>query len=266
MTIGRPDYQQRRDEKIKRTRDRAIKKAREAEAIDKATRQRADMIPLGEPIKVGHHSEARHRRDIERINAGTRRAIEARDEAQALAARADSLESGRVISSDDPECVDKLRAKLAGINAKRERGVAVNKIIRAHRGQPHSILVAHLRDAGLSETEALGYTVPDCMGDVGVPAYRLSNLAGQAKSIEKRIASIEARAAVGTLPSEVVNGVTIQDADNRIQMVFVGKPDPATIQALKSNGFRWTPSSQCWQRSRSQWSRTMARDIAARAR
>ncbi|WP_132290495.1 DUF3560 domain-containing protein [Kribbella sp. VKM Ac-2568] len=33
-----------------------------------ARRQISDHIPLGQPILVGHHSERRHRRDIERMD------------------------------------------------------------------------------------------------------------------------------------------------------------------------------------------------------
>lgn len=44
-----------------------------------------DRIVPGQPILVGHHSERRHRRDIERMDAGMRKSIEA-EKAAALAA------------------------------------------------------------------------------------------------------------------------------------------------------------------------------------
>lgn len=37
-------------------------------------------------------------------------------------------------------------------------------------------------------------------------------------------------------------------ADNRLQILFDSKPDRATIDKLKSNGFRWSPSNMAWQR------------------
>lgn len=34
----------------------------------------------------------------------------------------------------------------------------------------------------------------------------------------------------------------------RIRLHFPGKPTPAVIATLKSNGFRWAPSERAWQR------------------
>ena len=35
---------------------------------------------------------------------------------------------------------------------------------------------------------------------------------------------------------------------NRLQIFFEDKPDEATREALKSNGFRWSPKAGAWQR------------------
>jgi hypothetical protein len=42
----------------------------------------ADMIPLGQPILVGHHSERRHRNDLEKIHSNFDKAREERDLAE----------------------------------------------------------------------------------------------------------------------------------------------------------------------------------------
>lgn len=56
------------------------------------TEQRAvDALPPGgEPIKIGHHSERRHRKAIERAHAAMRKAIDATDAAKTACARADA--------------------------------------------------------------------------------------------------------------------------------------------------------------------------------
>jgi uncharacterized protein DUF3560 len=51
------------------------KRLSEAEAAKAAVDAIADNIPLGQPILVGHHSEARARRDAEKIQNGMRRAV-----------------------------------------------------------------------------------------------------------------------------------------------------------------------------------------------
>lgn len=39
---------------------------------------------------------------------------------------------------------------------------------------------------------------------------------------------------------------------NRLQIIFDGKPDEETRAALKSHGFRWSPKNQAWQRQLTQ--------------
>ena len=71
----------------------------------------AAMIPFGQPILVGHHSERRHRRDASRIGALHTKAHEARTEAADLARRA-AVVGTAGISSDDPDAIAKLEAEL----------------------------------------------------------------------------------------------------------------------------------------------------------
>lgn len=45
-------------------------------------------------------------------------------------------------------------------------------------------------------------------------------------------------------------GVTVIEnvEENRIQLIFPGKPSPEIRKTLKQSGFRWAPSSGAWQR------------------
>lgn len=65
----------RAEERADRFNDYSDKRARDAEAARKAVSSLADGIPFGQPILVGHHSEARARKDAERIENGMRRAV-----------------------------------------------------------------------------------------------------------------------------------------------------------------------------------------------
>lgn len=64
---------------------------RESEAAGATWSRIADRIPLGQPILVGHHSERRHRRDLDRIDAAQRREVEAAREAEEAQQRADNI-------------------------------------------------------------------------------------------------------------------------------------------------------------------------------
>ena len=63
--------------------------ARRAVAHQKAD-SIADMIPFGQPILVGHHSERRHRRDLAKIDRNMRAAIEEGRKAKHLHDRAEA--------------------------------------------------------------------------------------------------------------------------------------------------------------------------------
>jgi Domain of unknown function (DUF3560) len=57
-----------------------------------------DMIPMGQPILIGHHSEGRHRRDLARADSHMRRGIEEigkRDYHQDRASSAETYRAGR---------------------------------------------------------------------------------------------------------------------------------------------------------------------------
>ena len=259
-TIGRPDYQARKEARIERLRSGAICKANEADAGFDRVRSIAGMIPMGQPILVGHHSEGRHRKDIARIDSLSNKAIEASRAAESMASRADAAEANRAISSDDPEAMSRLREKLAAIETKRAHGVAVNKIIRAAKGSS-CVAAKNLMDFGISKTDALDYLAGDCFGNLGVAPYKLSGLSSEARRIEKRIALLERVGATPPHSDEQIGEVRIKERDNRVQLIFPGKPDCETRTRLKRNGFRWSPASGAWQRMASPQAWVVAREI-----
>lgn len=61
-----------------------------ADAAHAKVERIVDMIPLGQPILVGHHSERRARRDAERIGDGMRKAIDEANKAEYYRRRAES--------------------------------------------------------------------------------------------------------------------------------------------------------------------------------
>lgn len=64
-----------------------------ADAAWEAERRAVSALPeTGEPIHVGHHSERRHRKAIDRAHQATRKAIDASTRADEVAARADAAE------------------------------------------------------------------------------------------------------------------------------------------------------------------------------
>ena len=184
-------YRERRARRAERLRAWAESRERKAEASWKTARAIADMIPLGQPILVGHHSEARARRDADRIDSGMRQAIEHAAKAEAMLARAENIERAaeRAIYSDDPDAVERLQARIAELEAERARIVAYNASCRAaarHGGRGD---VSILGEDG-QRTVGLCAQAGQLRAGGALPPYALSNLAGNIARQKARLAQI----------------------------------------------------------------------------
>lgn len=84
------------------------------------------------------------------------------------------------------------------------------------------------------------------------PAYELQSIRGYIKRVEKRLAELDKLEAEKANPTENVQfegGEIVRNAaENRLQIVFDDIPDPELREALKANGFRWSPKNKAWQR------------------
>jgi hypothetical protein len=208
------------------------------------------LIPFGQPILVGHHSEGRDRNYRARARGNIEKGIGLLKAAGDAEARAASVGSAGV-SSDDPEAVMKLREKLADLEAGQARMSAANKLIRKHKADPEAGADA-IASAGLGISRAAARELfkPDFAGRIGFADFQLSNNGANIRRIKQRIAHLSK--AAEREPSETVHasGVRIVEnvEENRLQLFFPGKPEAATRAALKSAGFRWAPSEGAWQR------------------
>lgn len=84
---------------------------------ERAARALRRLPEGGEPIKVGHHSEGRHRDAIAKADTAMRRSIDADEEARRARARADIAASGndaRYAPITVANRIEKLRSDLAG--------------------------------------------------------------------------------------------------------------------------------------------------------
>lgn len=88
----------------------------EAEGFRAASDVISDGIPMGQPILVGHHSERRHRKDLERMHRLDVKSWEARAAARYAEQRAQASRaaaSGREARSTVQNRIDKLAADIA---------------------------------------------------------------------------------------------------------------------------------------------------------
>ena len=103
-------YEEKKKAKKERYQELADKNREKSETKYNTAKQLGEMIPFGQPILIGHHSEGKHRRDIDKIDNNMRKSIEHDKKADYYEHRANNMSTA--ISSDDPEAINKLKIKL----------------------------------------------------------------------------------------------------------------------------------------------------------
>ncbi|KJZ17910.1 DUF3560 domain-containing protein [Loktanella sp. S4079] len=255
-------YEQKQARRKQRLLDAAKKQDAKAQAAYNASdmSENATGIPFGQPILVGHHSERRHRKAIERAHRAMDRCVSHSKRAEDLRTKADAVGQGG-ISSDDPEAIEKLKARVADLELSQENMKAANKIIRTYRrldvnrdstGPDTDAYLSAMSDIASHFDEAVARRLidPDQRIQPGFPSYSLQNNNAKIKRLKDRIAELE-KAAEQETKRHVFAGIcdVVENVEiNRLQSIFEGKPDASTRQILKDHAFRWAPSQNAWQR------------------
>ena len=149
------------------------------------------------------------------------------------------------ISADDPQAVQKLEKKLESLEKSQETMKTVNAYYRKHKtldGCPH---------LPPEELEKLKADMASSwhLEDKPFATWALSNNSAEIRRVKDRIKSLSQQKEIGFVGWEFDGGkVEANTEANRLQIFFEDKPDEATREALKSNGFRWSPKAGAWQR------------------
>lgn len=258
---GQSGYAERREAKLERVAQRAQKMLEESKSRYAAVRHTLDTIPPGQPILVGHHSEARHRRDLERMDRNMRASIEAGKKAERLQAAADNPSSA--ISSDDPKAVQRLKKKLGQLEELRTEYKALNTAYRRVKGDWSKIQdVPGWTPKQLSEARTSQERFNDKQP---VPGYRLSNLGAQIRDVKKRIENLAKEAATPAMAPIEGAGWSIREDtdDNRIWVEFDKKPPRSVTQNMRAQGFKWSPTRSAWIRQLNNAGRYAAQQVAS---
>jgi len=155
------------------------------------------------------------------------------------------------ISADDPNAVSKLETKLAGLEKSQENMKAANAYYRKHKtldGCPvlSAEQIQKLTAGMANRWYGRAATQP-------FEAYSLQNNNAEINRLKKRIEGLKKHEVLNHAGWKFDGGkVEANKEDNRLQVFFDEKPDAATREELKRNGFRWspkaTPEAGAWQR------------------
>ena len=206
---GRNDYEERRNRRIERYKELSRKaEERSNQYMNSSANKTLERIPFGQPILSDHYSANSHRRLIERAQNNIKKSIEQDNKSKFYSDRAKSAESSKVIYSDDPNAIEKLKEKLERLENKRNS-------IKA-------------REHETWELTNIGATIRETK-------KRIERLE---KQEEIQFQEINFK------DGKVIHNKEI----NRIQFLFNSIPDEDTRKILKSHGFHWSRKEQAWQR------------------
>lgn len=159
------------------------------------------------------------------------------------------------VKSDDPEVLDFLRAKLAGLEEAHALMVSANayyrknKTLEGFEGIPADTMAWITRPGVYLPGGRNGDGSPLAFYGKPFPTYELTNSNANIKRVKQRIETLEVVKASKSIEEEHDGYTYRENAEAmRVQLRFDGKPDDETRALLKRNGFRWAPSQGVWQR------------------
>lgn len=212
--------------------DRARRAQRQAEQLAATARKMGDVIPFGQPILVGHHSERGDRAYRNRIIAKTEKACQAFDKADYHQGKAASIGTGG-IASNDPEALAKLREQLAERERQQATMKAANRAIRANDDKALAAL-------GFSDAEVAELKKGDSVGRVGFADFQLTNNNAQIRRLKGRIEELEDLYQCEPIEHEHED-FAVEVSEGRVAVDFTaGKPCQEAREIVKRNGFRFS--------------------------
>ena len=123
------EHAKRRAERLRNAASNATNRSNQYYA---ASNKDANFLSLGEPIKIGHHSEGRHRRAIEQANSNMSKCVEQSNLSDEYSRRSQYWESRtNLINESMPESVEYFEYKLEQAKARHE-GLKNGTIERDH--------------------------------------------------------------------------------------------------------------------------------------
>lgn len=169
------------------------------------------------------------------------------DEIQGILSKIKTIGTGP-IDLTDPYAREMLEDRLQSLQNTLETGKAMNAHYRKHKTMKgfrnYSDEAAAEMDQAIASAPAFARTP--------FPDFELASLRGKIKRTQENLAKLDKMDAAQGQPDEETafdGGRIVRNVEqNRLQILFDGKPDEETRAALKSNGFRWSPKNQAWQR------------------
>jgi len=147
------------------------------------------------------------------------------------------------ISADDTLAVEKLETKLEGLQEEQAFMKSVNAYFRKHKTLDGCPDLTGEQINQLKASMAHDWR----QNPVPFPSYHLSNNNQNIHRIQQRIEDLKNKSEYAGW-TFAGGKAEINEAENRLQLFFDGKPSDEQRAELKKHGFKWAPSQSAWQR------------------
>lgn len=237
------DFKQRRQRRIETAENRAEKNARESDRLWEKADDMASIIPMGQPILVGHHSEKGDRRYRGKIDDTRRKSIVASEKSEYYADKAEGIKANDAIFSDDPNALEKLEAKLKSLSDLADFMKNANACIRK-KDRAGFLLLPMASEQMWEELHG-----EKRFGGFGFAGFTLSNNSAERRRLKQRIEKLKEQDERTAIDTTIGEARLLENREaNRLQILFGQKPEQPVIAQLKAHGFRWCRSEGAWQR------------------
>lgn len=255
MSTVENSFQAKKIQRAERFKALAQKNKDQADQRFSSFRKMQDMIPMGQPILIGHHSERGHRSHLKRIDGHLSKMSEHLEKSEYYERRAENALNNNNIYLDDPQAEEKIEQKLARLKALQTAYKNFNKTWKS-KGLETAL------DQYPGNKERLRSTLncfcKDAQGEIiknsTLPSYLLVNLNAQIKRYEAKFTTlIEVKAEAKETEGNVFfsnDNVTVKFEDMRVNVYFKTIPEKEVREKLKRSpvALKWSPSRDCWTR------------------
>lgn len=227
-----------------------------------------EQIPAGQPILIGHHSESSHRNALKRHDNNMRKGFDESKKSDYWADRAKSAENNTNIYDNDPEAVEKIKARIDFLEKRQECYKEINKKLRkAKIDCADDNKADKLRNIGFNDKEViaiLSWNKYEYKEILVLPSFLLTNNNGNLNRLRKRLIYLEQNKSQFQTIDDVKTEkgyITKNEEHNGIEIHFPDKPDQVIIDKLKMHGFRWSRYNKCWYKKYNEYNYKLAKEI-----
>ncbi len=302
MKIYNDNFEEIQEAKKERFEELAQKNKEKSDAEFKNAQKMGDVIPFGQPILLGHHSEKGDRNYRKKIERGFERGIENQKKSEYYNDKVNAIENNHAIRQDDPEALKKLKQKLATIEDQIEKVKTHNKnckqIFLEAFGYPTGTKISNTNgnykefcfiftDKTIERKDVINGVqweakrIPDEIREriesyIKTGKFNQPELKEDQKKYDSYIlqnlngnkSSVKKRIEKIQVLEKLddidvtINKIRIYTEDGRVRVDFGYKPSEETRTTLKRSGFRWSPYNQVWQAYIHQHTIDKAKEIA----